>query len=238
MKPEPGEVRLLDRRCSASLDVSMNCHQAAGGCWRRGGGYSPFEYWDSVAFKIDNVPVEPLDCVDGDSMDDGQVQVDAKEKKMGALGLCRVETRSGQSPAGPFQAFGGQEGQQGTSLSCRQVHIMAVSAPAFWLPLDGRSGQIPPAYGPRRYPITAHTRLRHHQYVSPIVSFLSLSTVESQTPKSSKVDPWCWLCLPHPHHCPSNPTSSSQELSSKDEALDARMLAHQRRRTENLGSYE
>lgn len=69
---------------------------------------------------------------------------------MGALGLCRVETRSGQSPACPFQAFGGQEGQQGTSLSCRQVHIMAVSAPALGFQWSGRSGQIPPAYRPPR----------------------------------------------------------------------------------------
>lgn len=58
----------------------------------------------------------------------------------------------------------------------------------------------------------------HHQYVSPIVLFLSLSTTSSlRHPSHPRLTLGGWLCLPHPHHCPSNPTSSSQELPSRDE---------------------
>lgn len=58
----------------------------------------------------------------------------------------------------------------------------------------------------------------HHQYVSPIVSFLSLSTTSSlRHPSHSRLTLGGWLSLPHPHHCPSNSTSSSQELPSRDE---------------------
>jgi len=158
---------------------------------------------------------------------------------------------------GSFQDFGGQEGQQGTSLGCRPMHIMArlrssvLAALMPELSTGRRSGQIPPV--PSLIPDNrTHSDPTSVQRSTNIIckSRCFVSQPPPRRVSDTQAIQGCSLavgCV-----CPTptivfepHPTPSLQGLSSRNEAFPSfnRSFGYshartQRRRTEDLGSRE